>query len=238
MRVGVYMNKTVESRIDSLLEKMSLREKLGQLTQLETVSADIMDEPKEKIRRGEVGSILMSVGATAGNTPQGSIDVDFYNELQRIAVEESPHGIPLIFGRDVIHGHKTVYPIPLAMSASFDFDLIKKGYREIAEEASNESVHWTFAPMLDLSRDPRWGRIIEGSGEDPYLGAKMARAVVEGFQGDSLENDDSVLACAKHFVGYGAAEGGRDYTHTEISDYALYNYYLPAFREAIDAGAS
>lgn len=237
MRAGVYMNKTVESRIDSLLEKMSLREKLGQLTQLETVSADIMDELKEKIRRGEVGSILMSVGATAGNTPQGSIDVDFYNELQRIAVEESPHGIPLIFGRDVIHGHKTVYPIPLAMSASFDFDLIKKGYREIAEEASNESVHWTFAPMLDLSRDPRWGRIIEGSGEDPYLGAKMARAVVEGFQGDSLENDDSVLACAKHFVGYGAAEGGRDYTHTEISDYALYNYYLPAFREAIDAGA-
>ena len=231
------MNKTIESQIDDLIKRMSLREKLGQLTQIETVSEEHSDKLKEKIRRGEVGSILMSVGATAGNTPQGDIDVEFYNEIQRIAVEESPLGIPLIFGRDVIHGHKTVYPIPLAMAASFDFNLIKKCYREIAEEAANDSVHWSFAPMLDLARDPRWGRIIEGCGEDPFVGAQMARAVVEGFQGDELADKDSILACAKHFIGYGAAEGGRDYCHAEISDYGLYNYYLPAFREAINAGA-
>ncbi len=231
------MNKEIEKRIDALLEKMTLRQKLGQLTQLETVKSDKAEALKEQVRRGEVGSILMSVGSTAGNTPQGDIDVSFYNELQRIAVEESPHGIPLIFGRDVIHGHRTVYPIPLAMAASFDYDLIKRCYREIAQEASGDSVHWSFAPMLDLARDPRWGRIIEGCGEDPYIGEQMARAVVEGFQGESLENSDSVVACAKHFVGYGAAEGGRDYHHAEISDYGLYNYYLPAFRAAIDAGA-
>lgn len=224
-----------EDRISELLERMTLREKLGQLTQAETVKADRAEELREAVRRGEIGSILMSVGSTAGNTPQGEIDVSFYNELQRIAVEKSPHGIPLLFGRDVIHGHRTVYPIPLAMAAAFDPELVKHCYREIAEEAANDSVHQSFAPMLDLSRDPRWGRIIEGGGEDPYVGAQMARAVVEGFQGDGTACADSVLACAKHFVGYGAAEGGRDYCHTEISDYGLYNFYLPAFREAIEA---
>lgn len=227
-----------EDRISELLERMTLREKLGQLTQAETVKADRAEELREAVRRGEIGSILMSVGSTAGNTPQGEIDVSFYNELQRIAVEESPHGIPLLFGRDVIHGHRTVYPIPLAMAAAFDPGLVKHCYREIAEEAANDSVHQSFAPMLDLSRDPRWGRIIEGGGEDPYVGAQMARAVVEGFQGDGTDCTGSVLACAKHFVGYGAAEGGRDYCHTEISDYGLYNFYLPAFREAIEAGAT
>lgn len=227
-----------EDRISELLERMTLREKLGQLTQAETVKADRAEELREAVRRGEIGSILMSVGSTAGNTPQGEIDVSFYNELQRIAVEESPHGIPLLFGRDVIHGHRTVYPIPLAMAAAFDPELVKHCYREIAEEAANDSVHQSFAPMLDLSRDPRWGRIIEGGGEDPYVGAQMARAVVEGFQGDGTDCAGSVLACAKHFVGYGAAEGGRDYCHTEISDYGLYNFYLPAFREAIEAGVT
>lgn len=227
-----------EDRISELLERMTLREKLGQLTQAETVKADCAEELREAVRRGEIGSILMSVGSTAGNTPQGEIDVSFYNELQRIAVEESPHGIPLLFGRDVIHGHRTVYPIPLAMAAAFDPELVKHCYREIAEEAANDSVHQSFAPMLDLSRDPRWGRIIEGGGEDPYVGAQMARAVVEGFQGDGTDCAGSVLACAKHFVGYGAAEGGRDYCHTEISDYGLYNFYLPAFREAIEAGVT
>ncbi len=227
-----------EARIDALLERMTLREKLGQLTQAETVKADRAEELREAVRRGEVGLILMSVGSTAGNTPQGEIDVAFYNELQRIAVEEGPHGIPLLFGRDVIHGHRTVYPIPLAMAAAFDPELVKHCYREIAEEAANDSVHQSFAPMLDLSRDPRWGRIIEGCGEDPYVGAQMARAVVEGFQGEGTDRAGSVLACAKHFVGYGAAEGGRDYCHTEISDYGLYNFYLPAFREAIEAGVT
>ena len=135
--------------IDALLAKMTLREKLGQLTQAETATEEHRTELEEQVRRGEVGSVLMSVGATAGNTPQGEIDVAFYNRLQRIAVEESPRGIPLLFGRDVIHGHRTVYPIPLAMAAAFDTAAVRDCYREIAEEATNDSVHWTFAPMLD-----------------------------------------------------------------------------------------
>ena len=228
----------IEEQIDALVKLMPLKEKIGQLTQIETPIKENVEAVKSMVRRGEVGSILMSVGATAGNDKQGAIDVTFYNELQRIAIEESPHHIPLLFGRDVIHGHRTVYPIPLAMAASFDFDLIQHCYRNIAVEAANESVHWSFAPMLDLARDPRWGRIIECPGEDPLLGKKMANAVVNGLQGDDLKAEGSLLACAKHFIGYGAAEGGRDYHHTEISDYSLYNYYLPSFREAVNNGVA
>lgn len=228
----------IKEQIDALVKLMPLKEKIGQLTQIETPIKENVEAVKSMVRRGEVGSILMSVGATAGNDKQGAIDVTFYNELQRIAIEESPHHIPLLFGRDVIHGHRTVYPIPLAMAASFDFDLIQHCYRNIAVEAANESVHWSFAPMLDLARDPRWGRIIECPGEDPLLGKKMANAVVNGLQGDDLKAEGSLLACAKHFIGYGAAEGGRDYHHTEISDYSLYNYYLPSFREAVNNGVA
>lgn len=232
------MYKKFDDKINLMLSKMTLREKLGQLNQPETPRAENVDTVKDQIRRGEVGSILMSVGATAGNDAQGAIDVAFYNELQRIAVEESPNGIPLIFGRDVIHGHRTVYPIPLAMAASFDYDLIEKCYRDIAEEASNDSVHWSFAPMLDLCHDPRWGRVIEGTGEDPLIGSYMARTVVKSFQTDDLTDKSSIAACAKHFIGYGAAEGGRDYHHAEISNYNLYNYYLPAFRSAVEEGVA
>lgn len=228
----------IKEQIDALVKLMPLKEKIGQLTQIETPIKENVEAVKSMVRRGEVGSILMSVGATAGNDKQGAIDVTFYNELQRIAIEESPHHIPLLFGRDVIHGHRTVYPIPLAMAASFDFDLIQHCYRNIAVEAANESVHWSFAPMLDLARDPRWGRIIECPGEDPLLGKKMANAVINGLQGDDLKAEGSLLACAKHFIGYGAAEGGRDYHHTEISDYSLYNYYLPSFREAVNNGVA
>lgn len=224
-------------RAEEILKKMSLKEKIGQLNQLETPTEENLEEFKEKVRRGEVGSILMSVGATAGNDAQGAISVDFYNELQRIAVEESPSGIPMIFGRDVIHGHHTVFPIPLAMSASFNPDMIEESYKCVAKEATNESIHWTFTPMLDLARDPRWGRIIEGTGEDPFVGARVAEAVVKGLQGDDVSRKDKLLSCAKHYIGYGAAEGGRDYHRTEISDYSLFNYYLPAFKAAIDAGA-
>ena len=223
--------------IDELLAKMTLREKIGQLNQPETPTAENAEQVKEQVRRGEIGSILMSVGATAGNTAQGSISVDFYNELQRIAVEESRCGIPLIFGRDVIHGHRTVCPVPLAQAAAFDPELVETCCRDIAEEAANESIHWTFTPMLDLCHDPRWGRIIEGCGEDPYVGRRMAQAVVRGFQGEDVSAPDSLLACAKHYIGYGAAEGGRDYHHAEISDYNLYNNYLPAFHAAVEAGA-
>lgn len=226
-----------ENKALEIIAKMSLREKIGQLNQLETPVAENLEEFKQKVRKGEVGSILMSVGATAGNDAQGAISVDFYNELQRIAVEESPNGVPMIFGRDVIHGHRTVFPIPLAMAASFNPDLIEKSYECVAKEASNESVHWTFTPMLDLCHDPRWGRIIEGTGEDPFVGAKVAEAVVKGLQGDDVSDKDRLLSCAKHYVGYGASEGGRDYHRTEISDYNLFNYYLPAFRAAINAGA-
>lgn len=235
---GKAMFKIFDKEIDLLLSEMTLREKLGQLNQPETPRAENVEEIKSQIRRGEIGSILMSVGATAGNDAQGAIDIDFYNELQRIAVEESPKGIPLIFGRDVIHGHRVAYPIPLAMAASFNYPLIEQCYRDIAVEASNDSVHWSFAPMLDLCHDARWGRIIEGAGEDSFIGANMARAVVRGFQGENLANSDSIAACAKHFIGYGAAEGGRDYHHTEISDYNLYNNYLPAFRAAVDEGVA
>ena len=226
-----------EKRVHEIIEKLSLKQKIGQLNQYETPTEDTADAFKEKVRRGEVGAILMSVGATAGNDAQGTISVDFYNELQRIAVEESSSGIPMLFGRDVIHGHRTVFPIPLAMAASFNEQLIENSYNCIAKEASNDSVHWTFTPMLDLCRDPRWGRIIEGTGEDPYLGAKVGEAVVKGLQGDDVSKQDKILSCAKHFMGYGTSEGGRDYHRTEISDYSLFNYYLPAFRAAIKAGA-
>ena len=226
-----------EKQIDGIISKLSLKEKIGQLNQPETPTADNAEEFKERVRNGEVGSILMSVGATAGNDAQGGISVEFYNELQRIAVEESKSGIPILFGRDVIHGHRTVFPIPLAMTASFNEELVEQSYSDIADEASNEGVHWTFTPMLDLARDPRWGRVIEGPGEDPFLGSAMAKAIVKGLQGDDPSKKGKMLACAKHYVGYGASESGIDYHRTEISDYSLNNYYLPAFKSAIDAGA-
>ena len=229
------MYRKFDKQIDELLSKMTLREKIGQLNQV-CIFGDDLTPYKESIRKGEVGSIIIASSATAGNDPQSCVDVDMYQELQHIAVEESRLGIPMIFGRDVIHGHRTVYPIPLASAASFDGELVERCYRDIAEEASADSIHWTFAPMLDLSRDPRWGRIIEGPGEDPYLGGYMAAAQVKGFQSDDLTREDALVACAKHFVGYGASESGRDYHRTEISDYSLYNDYLPAFRAAVDAG--
>jgi beta-glucosidase len=228
----------LDSQIDALLEKMTLHEKIGQLNQQQgPKTPDEIEELKEQIRRGEIGSILLASGATAGNDRQGRINTELYELLQRIAVEESPNGIPILFGRDVIHGHRTVLPIPLAQAASWDFETVERCYSDVAEEAAAEGVHWSFAPMLDLCRDPRWGRIIEGAGEDPLMGCMMAKAVVHGFQGKSLSDKSLLVACAKHFVGYGASEGGRDYHRTEISDYSLYNYYLPAFRAAIKAGS-
>lgn len=231
------MYKEFDKQVDELLSKMTLTEKVGQLSQVmgPLSSADV-EKLKKEIRAGKVGSIIMASTWTAGNDQQDPIDVDLYNELQRVAVEESPNRIPMIFGKDVIHGHRTVYPVPLASAASFNPELVEKCYRNIAKEATKESVHWTFSPMLDLCRDPRWGRIIEGPGEDPYVGAKMAEAVVKGFQGDDLKDKNSLVACAKHYIGYGASEGGRDYHRTEISDYSLYNYYLPTFRAAVKAG--
>ncbi len=144
--------------------------------------------------------------------------------------------IPMIYGRDVIHGHRTVYPLPLASAAAFNDELVKKCYHNIAEEAVNDGIRWTFTPMLDMCHDPRWGRMVEGPGEDPYVGARLASAIVNGFQGDDLTAKDSIVACAKHYLGYGASEGGRDYFRTEISDTTLYNTIVPAFKSAVEAG--
>lgn len=216
---------------------MSLREKIGQLNQVTgPLHESQIEGLKDSIRKGEVGSLILASSSTAGNDEQGHVNVALYNELQRVAVEESPNHIPMIYGRDVIHGHRTVYPIPLANAAAFNDELTQKCYRNVAKEARADGIHWTFAPMLDLCHDPRWGRVIEGPGEDPYVGARMARAVVKGFQGEDLSDENSMVACAKHYIGYGASEGGRDYHRTEISDYTLYNYPLPAFRAAVEAG--
>lgn len=231
------MFKEFLPKAKKIMSDMTLFEKIGQLNQVTiTPYTDDMDKLRELIKSGGVGSIILASSATAGNDPQGHVKVELYRELQRIAVEDSRKGIPMLYGRDVIHGHRTVYPIPLAFSASFNESLVEKCYKNIAAEALADSIRWTFSPMLDLCHDPRWGRIAEGPGEDPLLGCRMAKACVKGFQGDDLTAEDSILACAKHYLGYGASEGGRDYFRTEISDSTLYNYILPAFRAAVEAG--
>ncbi len=225
----------IEARIEELLSKMTLAEKIGQLNQIQAPTAP-NEEIYQMIREGKIGSFIMANTAHAGNDDTDNADAQLLHEVQRIAVEESRLGIPIIFGRDVIHGHNTVLPIPLATAASFDDALIKKCYRNVAREAARDGIQWTFSPMLDTSRDPRWGRCIESAGEDPYLASRMAKAVVEGFQGDDLSREDAIAACAKHYIGYGASEGGRDYHKTEISDYTLRNYYVPPFKAAVDSG--
>lgn len=225
-----------DKKVDKILSKLTLRQKIGQLNQVRVPRENEVEAVKEMIRNGDVGSIILAGSAHAGNDEYMRTRIELNNELQRIAVEESAAGIPIIFGKDVIHGHHTVCPIPLASAAAFNEELVEKCYTNIAEEASSDSVHWTFSPMLDLCRDPRWGRMVEGPGEDPVVGARVARACVKGFQGKDVSARDRLVACAKHYIGYGASEGGRDYHHTEISDYSLYNYYLPAFRAAVDAG--
>jgi beta-glucosidase len=209
---------------ESLLRTMTLEEKIGQMSQvaLNTPDGATIDE---EIRRGKVGSVLFITNAAQ------------INRLQRIAVEQTRLHIPLIVGFDVIHGFRTVYPVPLAMAASWDPPMVANAQRMAAREAASVGIRWTFAPIVDIAHDPRWGRIMEGAGEDPYLGSRMAEAQVRGFQGADLKNADSVLACVKHFAGYGAALGGRDYDSANISDDQLWNVYLPPFHAAIDAGA-
>ncbi len=160
------------------------------------------------------------------------------NAMQKIAVEKSRLHIPLIFGLDVIHGYRTTFPVPLGMSATWNPALVEKAARIAAIEASTEGVRWTFSPMVDIARDARWGRIVEGNGEDTYLGEAMARAYVRGYQGANLQDPSSILACVKHYVAYGAAEGGRDYNTVDISDRSLRQVYLPPFKAAVDSGAA
>ncbi|MCA1574094.1 MAG: glycoside hydrolase family 3 C-terminal domain-containing protein [Acidobacteria bacterium] len=215
----------VEARITALLARMTLAEKLGQLQQLDGhADGRFKDDQPELVRKGLLGSTLNVRGVK--NT----------NDLQRIAVEQSRLKIPMIFGFDVIHGYRTVFPIPLGETASWDPAAVKRAASIAAAESRAAGVHWTFAPMVDIARDARWGRIAEGSGEDPYLGSVMARARVEGFQGTDYSANDKVVACAKHWVAYGAAEAGRDYNTTDVSERNLRQVYFPPFKAAVDAG--
>ncbi|HJE39078.1 MAG: beta-glucosidase BglX [Candidatus Amulumruptor caecigallinarius] len=215
--------------INDLMGKMTLQEKLGQLN-LPASDDIVTGEAKnsnigEMVSKGEVGGVFNIAG------------VEKIRDLQRVAVEESRLGIPLLFGMDVIHGYKTVFPIPLALSCSWDMDAIERSARIAAEEASAAGIAWTFSPMVDISRDPRWGRMSEGSGEDPYLGSEIAKAMVKGYQGNLTRNDE-ILACVKHFALYGASEAGRDYNTVDMSRFRMYNEYFPPYKAAVDAGAA
>jgi beta-glucosidase len=217
-------SQAVEERIIVLMQEMSLAEKVGQMTQLHANGDSAPVDLGPRVRAGRLGAIL------------NSVDVNVVNELQRIAVEESRLGIPLLVGRDVIHGFKTILPIPLGQAATWNPELVRQGAEVAAREAATVGINWTFAPMVDISRDARWGRIAESFGEDPYLTSQLGAAMVEGFQGDDLSDAGRIAACAKHFAGYGAAESGRDYATTNIPENELRNVYLRPFDAAVDAG--
>src|SRR3954463_12536435 len=213
--------------ISGLMSRMTLDEKLGQLnlpgagdiTTGQASSSDIAG----KIKEGKVGGLFNIKSA------------DKIREVQKIAVENSRLKIPLLFGMDVIHGYQTVFPIPLGLSCSWDMDLIENSAKIAATEASADGICWTFSPMVDIARDPRWGRIAEGNGEDPYLGSLIAKAMVKGYQGD-LSGNTNIMACVKHYALYGAAEAGRDYNTTDMSRVRMFNEYLPPYKAAVDAG--
>lgn len=214
----------IEQRIEQLLAKMTVKEKIGQLNQIS--SSGNLEEMCAQVRTGMISSIL-------NETDANHIDI-----LQHVAINESPSKIPLLFARDVIHGFKTIFPIPLGQAATFDTELVRQGARIAAMEASAYGIRWTFAPMIDIARDPRWGRIAESCGEDTYLTSVMGNAMIKGFQGDRLSDATSIAACPKHFVGYGATEGGRDYNSTYLPERLLRNVYLPPFEQAAKAGAA
>ncbi len=215
-------------QIETLLDKMTTEEKIGQLTLFtsdwDVTGPTLRGNYKEDILSGKVGAIFNAHTA------------DYNRELQRIAIEETRLGIPLLFGYDVIHGYKTIFPISLGESASWDLEAIEESAQVAAAEAAAAGLHWTFAPMVDVARDPRWGRISEGAGEDPYLGSRIAEARVRGFQGDDLAATNTLIACAKHFAAYGAAQAGRDYHTVDMSERVLRHDFLPPFKAALDAG--
>lgn len=227
---GEVYSPSLEARVQSLLQTMTLDEKVGQLVQYSagqpTGPGTGRGDYKEMISRGEVGSFL------------NVVEPREINEYQRIAMEKSRLHIPLLFGLDVIHGFKTEFPIPLGLASTWDPGIVEKVSRAAAIEASADGIRWTFSPMVDIARDARWGRMAEGAGEDPFLGAAMAAAYVRGYQGSRLNAPDSIAACAKHYVGYGAAEGGRDYNTTEISEHTLREFYLPPFHSAVEGGVA
>jgi len=222
---GLCSDKEIEDKVEALLSRMTLEEKVGQMRQITGYGR--LPEVLKAIRAGQLGSLL-----NAG-WPKDLVTI------QRVALNESPNGIPLIIGRDVIHGFRTIFPIPLGQASSWNRDLIKRGAEVAAREASEVGINWTFAPMIDVSRDPRWGRIAESLGEDPYLTSELGVAMVKGFQGEKLTGQNgSIAACAKHFVGYGATESGKDYSPTFIPHQRLRNVYLPPFRAVADAGCA
>jgi len=219
----------IDNRVDSVLSLMTLEEKIGQLNlpsagAFVTGAAESSDIAK-KIEQGQVGG-LFNIKSVAS-----------IKEMQMIAVQKSRLKIPLIFGMDVIHGYESVFPIPLGLSCSWDMKLIERSARIAAVEASADGINWTFSPMVDISRDPRWGRVSEGSGEDPYLGSEIAKAMVKGFQGDDLSANNTIMSCVKHYALYGASEAGRDYNTVDMSRHRMYNEYLPPYKAAVDAGS-
>lgn len=223
-------DEEIRQAVDVLLNKMSITDKIGQMSQCMSTNLSLgsdveSDTPEKLTAEGRVGSILSAINSNR------------VFELQKIAVEQSPHGIPLLFNFDVIHGFQTIFPVPLAWSCSWDMAAIKEANAIAAKEASATGINYNHGPMVDITRDPRWGRVVEGAGEDPYLGSLIAKAQVEGFQGNSLFDPETIIACLKHFVAYGAGEGGRDYNTVDISEGTLRNVYLPPFQAGIEAGA-
>lgn len=220
----------LDAKVDSVLQLMTLQEKVGQMNLLTSGLAKtgptMRDDYKKLIKSGKVGAIFNAFGA------------EYTRNLQEMAINETRLGIPLLFGFDVIHGFRTIFPIPLGQSASWNLELIEKSARVAARETAASGAHWTYSPMIDISRDPRWGRIMEGAGEDPFLTSKVAAAMVHGYQGKDLSNLYTILATAKHFVGYGAAEGGRDYNTVNMSERRLREIYLPPFKAALEAGVA
>lgn len=217
--------------VDDLMKKMTLEEKIGQLNLLTPgggilTGAVVNTDVEAKIKSGKVGAMF------------GTIGVDNIRRVQELAMNNSRLKIPLFFGSDIIHGYKTTFPIPLALSCSWDMALIEKTAKTAAAEATADGLNWTFSPMVDISRDPRWGRVAEGAGEDPYLGSQIAKAMVKGYQGTDWASNTSLIACVKHFALYGAAEGGRDYNTVDMSRIKMYEYYLPPYKAAVEAGVA
>lgn len=225
---NISKTETINHKVDSVLTLMTLEEKIGQLnlpaagditTGLSSSTGII-----KKIKDGQVGGLFNIRG------------VERIREVQKVAVEESRLGIPLLFAMDVIHGYKTVFPIPLGLASSWDMEMVERSARIAAEEATADGIAWTFSPMVDISRDPRWGRMAEGAGEDAYLGSEIAKAMVKGYQGDDLSAENTLMACVKHFALYGASEAGRDYNTVDMSRLTMYNHYFPPYKAAVDAG--
>src|SRR5674476_1539659 len=215
--------------INDLMNKMTIEEKIGQLNLLTAggfvTGSAVNQQTHQKIQTGQIGGTL------------NGFSMPSMKAFQDIAVKESPNHIPILFGMDVIHGYRTIFPIPLAMSCMWDMSLVERSARIAAQEATANGIAWTYSPMVDIARDPRWGRIAEGAGEDPWLGSQVAKALVKGYQGNDLSLNNTMMACVKHFALYGAAEAGRDYNTVDMSRLTMYNEYLPPYKAAIEAGA-